>query len=117
MDTQDPDPVSNTKEEQNTEETMLIPFPPMDFAHCDLEDKSPHHQFTYSDCQVTGRMFFDKTSEKCNTNTFTHQIHHVCKINYASYTYGYDAECLTMNKLCKVCLEESAICIGVKKVK
>ena len=66
MDTQDPDPVSNTKEEQNTEETVLIPFPPMDFAHCDLEDKSPHHQFTYSDCQVTGRMFFDKPSGKCN---------------------------------------------------
>ena len=43
MDTQDPDPMIHTGEEQNTEETMSIPVPPMDFAHCALEDKSPHH--------------------------------------------------------------------------
>ena len=58
MYTQDPDPMINTKELKNTEETMLIPVPPMEFDHCDLEDKSPHHQCTYSDCQVTGSMFF-----------------------------------------------------------
>ena len=46
MDTQDPDPMSNTKEEENTDETMLITVPPMDFAHCALEDKPPHHQCT-----------------------------------------------------------------------
>ena len=32
-------------------------------------------------------------------------------------TYGEDAERLPMKKLCKVCLEKSAIDIGVKKVK
>ena len=36
---------------------MLIPVPPMDFDHCDLEDKSTHHQCTYSNFQVTGSMF------------------------------------------------------------
>ena len=33
IDTHNPDPKSKTEEEQNTEETMLIPVPPMDFAH------------------------------------------------------------------------------------
>ena len=36
MDTQYTEPVRNNKEEQNTEETMLIPVPPMDFDNCDL---------------------------------------------------------------------------------
>ena len=63
MDTQDPDPMSNTEDEQNTEETIIIPVPPMYFAHCALEDKPPHHQWTYNYCQVTGSMFFDNPSE------------------------------------------------------
>ena len=63
MDPQDPDPISNTEEEQNTEENVLMQVPHMDFAHCSLEDESPHHQCTYSDCQVTGSMFFDNPSE------------------------------------------------------
>ena len=117
MDTQDPDPTSNTEEEQNTEDTMLITVPHMEFSHCSLENKSPHHQCTYSDWQVTGSMFFDKPSEKCNTKTCTHQLHHVCNINYASYTYVEDGDRLPMKKFCKVCLEKSVIDIGVKKVK
>ena len=64
MDTQDPDPMSNTEEEKNTEENMQILVPSMEFAHCALEDESPHHQCTYSDCKVIGSMFFDMTSEK-----------------------------------------------------
>ena len=91
MDTQDTDPMSNTEEEQTTEETMRIPVLPMDFAQFTLEDKSSHHQCTYSDFQVTGSMFFDNPSEKCHTKTCTHQLHHVCSMNYASYTYGEDA--------------------------
>ena len=63
IDTRYPYPMSNTEEEQNTEETTLILFPPMDFSHCDLEDKLPHHQCNHSDCQVTGSMFFDNPSE------------------------------------------------------
>ena len=58
MDTQDPYPMSNTEEEQNTEENMLIPVPPMECSYCSLEDKPPHHQCTYSYCQVTGSTFF-----------------------------------------------------------
>ena len=96
---------------------MLIPVPPMNFSHCALEDKPPHHQCTYSDCQVTGSMFFGNTSEKCNTNTCTHQLHHVCNINYASDIYGEYSERLPMKKLCKFCLEKAAIDISVKKVK
>ena len=117
MDTQDPDPMSNTEEEQNNEETMLIPVPSMDFARCALEIKSSHHQCTYSDCQVTGSMFFGDPSEKCNTNTCTHQLHHVYNINCVPYTYGEDAERLPTKKLCKACLEKAAIDMGVKKVK
>ena len=117
MDTQDPDPMINTEKEQKIEETMLIPVPHMDFAHCALKDKSPHHQCTYSDCQVTGSMFFDNPSKKCNTKTCTHQLHRVCNIYYASDKYGEYADLLPMKKLCKVCLEKSAIEIGVKKVK
>ena len=83
---------------------MLIPVPPMEFDHCDLEDKSTHHQCTYSYFQVTGSMFFYKTSEKFNTNTRTHQLRHVCNINYASDTYGEDSERLPMKKMCKVFL-------------
>ena len=89
----------------------------MDFALFVLEYKSPHHQCIYSDCQVTGRTFFDYTSEKCNTKTCTHQLHHFCNINYASDTYGEDADNLPMKKLCKVFLEKPAIYMGVKKVK
>ena len=88
MDTQYPDLMINIEEENNTEETMLIPVPPMNFSRCALEDKLPHNQYTYSDFQVTGSMFFDKLSERCNTKTYTNQIHHFCKINYASDTYG-----------------------------
>ena len=50
------DPTSNTEEEQKTEETMLILVPTMDSDYCALEYKSPHHQCTYSDCQVTCRI-------------------------------------------------------------
>ena len=57
MDTQDPDPMSNTEEEKNTEENMQILVPSMEFYHCALEDKSPHHQCSYSDCQVIGSIF------------------------------------------------------------
>ena len=104
METQYPYPMSNTEDEKNTEETALITVLPMEFSHCALEDEAPHHQCTYSDCQVTGSMFFDKPDGKCNTKTCTHQLHHVCNIKYASVTYGEYAERLTMNKLCKVCL-------------
>ena len=71
----------------------------MEFYHCYLEDKPPHHQCTYSDCQVIGRMFFDKLSEKFNKKTFPHQLHHVRNINYASDTHGEDADHLPMKKL------------------
>ena len=50
VETRDPYPMSNTEEEQITEETMLIPVPPMYFDHCALEDKSSHHQCIYSYC-------------------------------------------------------------------
>ena len=33
LDTQDPEPMRNNEEEQNTKETMLITVPPMDFSH------------------------------------------------------------------------------------
>ena len=79
----DDDASNSTKEEQNTEETVLIPVPRMDFSRCAVEDKSLHHQCTYSDCQVTGSIFFDKPSEKFNTKTCTHQLHHVYNVNYA----------------------------------
>ena len=72
--------MSNTEEEQNTEEAMLIPFPPMGFTHCVLKDKSTDHQCTYIDYQVKGIIFFYESSEKYITNTCTHQIHHVCNI-------------------------------------
>ena len=42
---------------------MLIPVPTIEFSHFPLENKSPHHQCTYSDCEVTGSMFFDNKSE------------------------------------------------------
>ena len=63
MDTQDPEPMRKTEEEQKKKENILKPVPPMDFSNCALEDKSLHHQCTYSDCQVTGSMFFDNPSK------------------------------------------------------
>ena len=86
MDTQYPDPKRNTEEEQNTEETMLISFQPMYFDHCTLEDESPYNQYTYSDCQVTGRNVFDNPYESViqrhahirfimSTALIIHQIH------------------------------------------
>ena len=96
---------------------MLIPVSPMDFSHCALKDKSPHDQCTYIDCQVTGSMFLNKTSSKYNTKTCKNQLHQVCNINFASDTYGEDAERLPMKKMCKACLEKSLINIGVKTVK
>ena len=95
---------------------MIIPVPQTDFYHYAL--KINHHITNVLTVIVKLQVeCFFKPSERCNTKTCTHKLHHVCNINYASDTYREDVERLPTKKMCKVCLEKSAIDIGVKKVK
>ena len=89
----------------------------MYFDHYALEDKSPHHQCTYSDCQVTGSMFFDNPSENIMQRhahislimSATLIIHHIhMEMIQSAYPWI---------KYVRFALEKSSIDIGVKKVK
>ena len=78
--------------------------------------KSPHHNCTYTDCQLRDNMFFNKASEKYGTSSCPFELHHVCMIEYGSRTYGEGAEAIGMRKLCKSCFTTALADKGVKKV-
>ena len=85
------------------------------FAAAFPPPKSPHHHCTYSDCQIEGHMLYKKSSETCNKETCSLELHHVCMIEYGTKTYGEEGgERMGMKKLCKSCMIKTATDMGIK---
>ena len=62
-------------------------------------------------------MFFKKSSETCNKETYGLELHHVCMIECGDNTYGEeDCKRMGMKKLCKSCMIKTATDMGIKRV-
>ena len=61
--------------------------------------KSPHHNCTYTDCQLDGNMFFKVASEKCSIQICNLELHHVCMNKHGHKTYGEDIEQVEMKNV------------------
>ena len=87
------------------------------FAAAFPPPKSPHQHCTYIDCQIEGHMFYKKSSETCNKETYILELHHVCMIECGTNTYGEEGgERMGMKKLCKSCMIKTATDMGIKRV-
>ena len=78
--------------------------------------ESPHHNCTYTDCQLDGNMFFKVASEKCNVQTCNLELHRLCMNEHGHKAYGEDAERAGMKKMCKSCYEKAANDKGVNRL-